>query len=175
MKRAFQKALAWTDATNTTRTTRLQRQACGNTARLFWQPYIILKPFTSANIYAVTYLLTYMIITTRLSGIGLPQGFSPGTSSLRAPPPNAHTKQSQGLFNLVFPFHQWPLTTSSNIRLEVASSSVRMIWPSQHNRWILRRLATPCHWRGHTASVWFGYGGHRQLFYIRLSKKSCIR
>ena len=34
MKRAFQKALAWTYATNTTRTTRLQRQACGNTARL---------------------------------------------------------------------------------------------------------------------------------------------
>ena len=40
MKRAFQKALAWTDATNTTRTKRLQRQACGNTARLIWQPYI---------------------------------------------------------------------------------------------------------------------------------------
>ena len=40
VKRAFQKALAWTDATNTTNTTRLQRQACGNTAILFWQPYI---------------------------------------------------------------------------------------------------------------------------------------
>ena len=36
MKSAFQKALALTDATNTTRTTRLQRQACGNTARLFY-------------------------------------------------------------------------------------------------------------------------------------------
>ena len=49
------------------------------------------------------YLLTYVAITTRLSGFGLSVSFSPGASASCAPRPVGHTKRSQGLFNLIFP------------------------------------------------------------------------
>ena len=105
--------------------------------------------------------------------------FLAGAFALRAPPLVGHTKRSQGLFNLDFPkrtrstYRRWPPTTASNTRLGGASSSIRMTWLSQRNRWLLIRFATSMlsvHWRAHTATSWFGYGSHRQLL---LDQKSC--
>ena len=64
------------------------------------KPYLLYRKF--ANGPYITYLLTYVAITTRLSGFGLPNSLSPGAFALRAPPV-VHTKLSQGLFNLVLP------------------------------------------------------------------------
>ena len=85
------------------------------------------------------YLLTYVAITTRLSGFVLPIRFCPGASALRMPPPVGHTKRSQGLFNLVLPTRT---QSSSNTRLGGASSSIRTTWPSQRNLSLLIHLAT---------------------------------
>ena len=61
------------------------------------QTRTLLQNYISGPVHN-TYLIAYVVITTRLLGLGLPSSFSLGASALIG-----HTKRSQDLFNLVFP------------------------------------------------------------------------